>query len=145
MAGVLSGAMYCPLTAIFLIAEITNGCELFIPLMIVSSISFFIVKSYEPYSMDLKKLALEGQVFTHKKEKNILTSISLADMLQDTYNSININKTLKDLVEIIKKSEKNIFAVTDNKERFAGIIELNDIKQKLFPPEQFERSQLGLL
>jgi chloride channel protein, CIC family len=139
MAGLLSGVMYCPLTAVFLIAEVTNGYELFIPLMIVSSISFFIVKSYEPYSMDLKKLALEGQVFTHKKEKNILTSISLADMLQDNYESISIDKKLRDLVEIIKRSEKNIFAVSDNKEKFAGIIELNDIKQKLFQPEHFEK------
>jgi len=69
MAGVLSGVMYCPLTAIFLIAEITNGYELFIPLMIISSISFFIVKSYEPFSMELKKLAMEGQVFTQKKKR----------------------------------------------------------------------------
>ncbi|MFN8253583.1 MAG: chloride channel protein [Ferruginibacter sp.] len=139
MAGVLSGVMYCPLTAVFLIAEITNGYELFIPLMIVSSISFFIVKSYEPFSMELKKLAMEGQVFTHKKEKNILTSITLAEIITDEYNSITIDKKLKDLVEIIKKSEKNIFAVVDGKERFAGIIELNDIKQKLFSPEQFEK------
>lgn len=69
MAGVLSGVMYCPLTAIFLIAEITNGYELFIPLMIVSSISFFIVKSYEPFSMETKKLATEGQIFTQKKKR----------------------------------------------------------------------------
>lgn len=145
MAGVLSGVMYCPLTAIFLIAEITNGYELFIPLMIVSSLSFFIVKSYEPYSMDLKKLAIEGQVFTHKKEKNILTSIVLSDMLQDSYESIKIDKKLKDLVEIIMKSEKNIFAVSDNKGRFAGIIELNDIKQKLFQPEQFDKITIGAI
>ena len=135
MAGVLSGVMYCPLTAIFLIAEITNGYELFIPLMIVSSISFFIVKSYEPYSMETKKLALEGQIFTHKKERNILTSIVLADMLQEQFESIGPDKKLKDLIEIIKKSEKNIFAVVDNKDRFMGIIELNDIKQKLFQPD----------
>jgi CIC family chloride channel protein len=143
MAGVLSGVMYCPLTAIFLIAEITNGYELFIPLMIVSSISFFIVKSYEPYSMETKKLALEGQIFTHKKEKNILTSISLEDMIQDSYATIPMDRKLRDLIEIIKKSEKNIFAVTDNKNRFAGIIELNDIKQKLFQPEQFDRISIG--
>lgn len=139
MAGLLSGVMYCPLTAIFLIAEITNGYELFIPLMIVSSISFFIVKTYEPYSMETKKLALEGQIFTHKKEKNILTSITLDSMLQDNYESISMDKKLKDLVEIIKRSEKNIFAVTDGKQRFAGIIELNDIKQKLFQPDQFDK------
>jgi CIC family chloride channel protein len=143
MAGVLSGVMYCPLTAIFLIAEITNGYELFIPLMIASSISFFIVKSYEPYSMETKKLAMEGQIFTHKKEKNILTSISLEEMLQDTYDSIRMDGKLGDLVEIIKKSEKNIFAVIDNKNRFTGIIELNDIKQKLFQPEQFDKVTIG--
>lgn len=145
MAGVLSGVMYCPLTAIFLIAEITNGYELFIPLMIVSSISFFIVKSYEPYSMDLKKLAMEGQVFTHRKEKNILTSIQLAEMLQDRYDTIRLDQSLKDLVEIIKKSEKNIFAVIDARKRFAGIIELNDIKQKLFQPEKFEQTPIRVL
>lgn len=140
MAGVLSGVMYCPLSAIFLIAEITNGYELFIPLMLVSSISFFIVKSYEPYSMDIRKLAKEGQIFTHKKEKNILTSIHLPEMLQDKYDSVSIDKTLRDLVEIIKKSERNIFAVHDNKGRFAGIIELNDIKQLLFQPEIFDKT-----
>lgn len=145
MAGMLSGVMYCPLTAIFLIAEITNGYELFIPLMLVSSISFFIVKSYEPYSMETRKLALEGQIFTHKKEKNILTSISLDDMLQDNYESIGIDKKLKDLVDIIKRSEKNIFAVVDGKERFAGIIELNDIKQKLFQPEEFDKVTIKAL
>ena len=139
MAGVLSGVMYCPLTAIFLIAEITNGYELFIPLMIVSSISFFIVKNYEPYSMETKKLALEGQIFTHKKEKNILTSIKLEDMLQDTYETITPDKKLKDLIEIIKRSEKNIFAVVDGKDRFTGIVELNDIKQKIFQPEHFDK------
>lgn len=139
MAGVLSGVMYSPLIAIFLIAEITNGYELFIPLMLVSSISFFIVKTYEPFSMETKKLALEGQIFTHKKEKNILTSITLDSMLQDTYDSISMDKKLKDLVEIIKRSEKNIFAVTDGKGRFSGIIELNDIKQRLFQTDQFDK------
>jgi len=131
--------MYCPLTAIFLIAEITNGYELFIPLMIVSSISFFIAKTYQPYSMDIKKLAIEGQIFTHKKEKNILTTISLSEMLQDTYASISVDKHLKELVELIKRSEKNIYAVTDKDGKFAGIIELNDIKQKLFQPQQFSK------
>lgn len=145
MAGVLSGVMYCPLTAIFLIAEITNGYELFIPLMIVSSISFFIVKSYEPFSMETKKLAQDGQIFTHKREKNILTSITIEDMLQDTYESISIDKKLKDLIEVIKRSEKNIFAVHDSRERFTGIIELNDIKQKLFLPDQFDKISIKSL
>lgn len=138
MAGVLSGVMYCPLTAIFLIAEITNGYELFIPLMIVSSISFFIVKTSEPFSMETKKLASLGHIFTQQKEKNILTSISLAEMLDNTYESISMDKTMADLIELIKQSDKNIFAVHDGKQRFAGIVELNDIKQKIFQPGQFK-------
>lgn len=137
MAGVLTGVMYCPLTGIFLIAEITNGYELFIPLMIVSSIAFFIVKQYEPYSMETKQLAKEGQIFTHQKEKNILTTISLREMLQDSYDTILIYKKLAELIELIKKSEKNIFAVLDSHQKFAGIIELNDIKQKLFDSQQY--------
>ncbi len=142
MAGVLSGVMYCPLTAIFLIAEITSGYELFIPLMLVSSISFFIVKHYEPFSMETKQLALEKQIFTQQKEKNILTSISFTEMLQDNYATISIDKKLGDLVEIIKLSNKNIFAVTDLKGKFAGIIELHDIKQQLFEPEVFQTIEI---
>lgn len=137
MAAVLSGIMYCPLTGIFLIAEITNGYELFIPLMIVSSIAFFIVKQYERYSMDTKKLAEEGQIFTHQKEKNILTTISMGEMVQGNYETIMMDKKLIDLVELVKRSEKNIYPVTDKNEKFAGIIELNDVKQKLFEPELF--------
>lgn len=139
MAGILSGVMYCPLTAVFFIAEITNGYELFIPLMIVSAISFFIVKTYEPFSMETKKLALEGQIFTHQKEKNILTSIKLEEILQENYHTIRLDQHLRDLVELIKRSEKNIFAVTDDKGRFVGIIELNDIKQRIFQPELYDR------
>ncbi|HEY6436593.1 MAG TPA: CBS domain-containing protein, partial [Ignavibacteriaceae bacterium] len=118
---------------------------LFIPLMIVSSISFFIVKSYEPYSMETKKLAMEGQIFTHQKEKNILTEISLDEMLQDTYQCIGIDKQLRDLIDLVKSSEKNIFAVLDTNERFVGIIELNDIKQKLFYPDQYDKVNISSL
>ena len=142
MAGLLSGVMYCPLTAIFLIAEITNGYELFIPLMIVSAVSFFIVKHYEPYSMETKKLAQDKQIFTQQKEKNILTSISFTEMLQDTYATIGSDKKLGDLVEIIKLSNKNIFAVADRKGKFAGIIELHDIKQQLFDPSNFSKVEI---
>jgi CIC family chloride channel protein len=110
--------------------------------MIVSAISFFIVRHYEPYSMEIKKLALEKQIFTHQKEKNILTSISFTEMLQDTYATIGIDKNLGDLVEIIKLSSKNIFAVEDNKGKFVGIIELHDIKQQLFDAANFQRIEI---
>ena len=145
MAGVLSGVMYCPLTAIFLIAEITNGYGLFIPLMIVSSISFFIVKQFEPFSMELKKLAIEGEVFTHKREQNILTSIELEPMLADNYETVMLDEKLSHLVDKIKKSEKNIFAVLDEKKKFVGFIELNDVKKLLFEPDKHETTSIRSL
>lgn len=145
MAGVLSGVMYCPLTAVFLIAELANGYELFIPLMIVSSISFFIVKSYERYSMDTKALALSGRIFTHQKEKNILTTISLKDILAAEHQSICIDKKLRDVVEMVKGSDDNVFGVHDQKGRFAGIIELNDVRQKLFQTEQYDKVSVKAL
>jgi CIC family chloride channel protein len=132
MAGVLSGVMYCPLTAIFLIAEITNGYELFIPLMIVSAISFFIVKHFEPYSMETKKLAMEGQIFTHKKEDNILNQLTAGSLLQEEVDRVGIDETLADLIQVIKKSNRNIYAVLDAENRFVGVIELNDIKKRIF-------------
>lgn len=145
MAGVLSGVMYCPLTGIFLIAEITTGYELFIPLMIVSSISYFMVKQYEPYSMETKQLAREGQIFTHQKEKNILTNISMQHMLQEKFDTISVDRSLRELVDLIKQSNKNIFAVIDNNQKFVGIIELNDVKQKLFQPEIFAHTSVKSL
>jgi CIC family chloride channel protein len=84
-------------------------------------------------------------MLTQKKEQNILTSIQLGDIMQDTYESISMDKKLGALVEMIKKSEKNIFAVTDKKDRFAGIIELNDVKQKLFQPELFDAVSIKTL
>ena len=92
--------------------------------------------------METKKLAIEGEIFTHQKEKNILTAMRLEDLIQDRYDTISIDQKLRDLVELIKKSERNIFAVTDNKGKFAGIIELNDIKQLLFQPDRFDTVML---
>lgn len=145
MAGVLSGVMYCPLTAIFLIAEITNGYELFIPLMIVSSISYTIVKHFEPYSMEIKQLALKGEIFTHKKEQNILSTISLKEMLSDSVSSISINSTLAGLIILINESNTTVFAVHDEQKCFAGIIELNDVKKLILSrdvPEQMPVDKL---
>lgn len=129
MAGVLSGVMYCPLTAIFLIAEITNGYELFIPLMIVSSISYLIVKHFEPYSMETKQLALKGQIFTHKKEQNILSTISLEEMVDNSYMNISHNHVVGDMFKILNDSPKTVFAIHDDEHLFMGILELNDIKK----------------
>ena len=95
--------------------------------------------------METKVLALAGKIFTHKKEKNILTSIDPKDVMQVNYPIIASDQHLADLVELIKQSDRNIFVVIDNRQRFAGIIELNDIKQKLFNPASFNKITVGSL
>lgn len=142
MAGVLSGVMYCPLTAIFLIAEITNGYELFIPLMLVSAISFFIVKHFEPYSMETKQLAMEGSIFTHRKEDNILSQLRVSDFRLEQYATIRNDQSLADFVSLINSVSKNLFAVTDKENRFVGIVELNDLKGRLFDPSGLAQAKI---
>lgn len=128
MAGVLSGVMYCPLTAIFLIAEITRGYALFIPLMIVSSISYFIVKHYEPFSLDTKQYALEGQIFTHKKDQNILSSIKIEDILEDEAATILQNSDYHQLELMLRDKQFAVIAVVSSNNDFTGIIEMQDLQ-----------------
>lgn len=136
MAGLLSGVMYCPLTAIFLIAEITNGYGLFVPLMIVSSISYFIVKQFEPYYMETKALALGGEIFTHKKEHNILSSIHIIDVMKTGEKVLHINDGFEQLLQLIQQADANNFAIVNDKKELAGIVDLNDVRSLLSAPEE---------
>lgn len=137
MAGILSGIFYAPLTGIFLIAEITGGYELMIPLMIVSAISFMIVKYFEPYSMDTKKLAQKGYIFSSDKDKNILTSFDTAKIVETEFQIISPDATLGKLVEIVAHSKRNIFPVVEN-EMLVGIILLDNIREIMFKHEMYD-------
>jgi len=138
MAGLLSGIFYAPLTAIFLIAEITGGYTLMIPLMIVSSLSFAISKYFEPYSMDTKKLAEEGQIFTHDKDKNILNTIKTSGLVETDFLEISATDKLGDLVKHISNSKRNIFPVTDSNKRLLGIILLDSVRDIIFKHELYD-------
>ncbi len=139
MAGILSGLYHAPLTAIFLIAEITGGYTLMIPLMIVSSISFVVSKYFEPHSMDTKKLALSGEIFTEDRDHNILTTISTSNLIETNFQKISPNDKLGVLVEVISKSNRNIFPVTDNENILLGIIILDNIRDLIFKREIYDK------
>jgi len=139
MAGILSGIYHAPLTAIFLIAEITGGYTLMIPLMIVSSISFAISKYFEPYSMDIKKLALSGKIFTNDKDQNILATISTSNLIETNFQSVSANLNLGDLVNIIAQSKRNIFPVVNDSNKLLGIIVLDNIRELIFKTELYEK------
>lgn len=138
MAGILSGLYHAPLTAIFLIAEITGGYTLMIPLMIVSSISYAISKYFEPFSMDTKKLRQRGKIFTDDRDHNILTTIRASNLIETNFHNINPDDTLGKLVNIISKSQKNIFPVIDKNNKLLGIIILDNIRDIMFKSELYD-------
>jgi CIC family chloride channel protein len=132
MAGVLSGLFHAPLTAIFLIAEITGGYGLMIPLMIVASISFAISKRFEKHSLDVKNLARKGNAFTSNKDSNTLSNIDKKKIIQTDYLTISPEDTLQKLVELISHSNQVIFAVVNVENDLLGIVHFNDIKEIIF-------------
>lgn len=132
MAGILSGLFHAPLTAIFLIAEITGGYDLMIPLMIVSSISFAISKRFEKHSLDKKGLAKKGHAFTDNKDTNILSTIETEKIIQTDYLTLKESENLEQVVDLISHSNQFIFAVIDPEKKLLGIIHFNDIREIIF-------------
>lgn len=132
MAGILSGLFHAPLTAIFLIAEITGGYSLMIPLMIVSSISFAISKRFEKYSLDVKGLAKKGHAFTSNKDSNILSTLDIDTIIQTDYLTVHPEENLSKLVDLISHSNQVVFAVVDNDKNLVGIVHFNDIREIIF-------------
>lgn len=132
MAGILSGLFHAPLTAIFLIGEITGGYDLMVPLMVVSSISFAVSKQFEKHSMDVKTLADKGEVFTSNKDKNILQSIDFLKLVQTEVKTISLDKTLEQLVDYLSTNNQAIIPVLDEKQKLLGIIDFENIRPIIF-------------
>jgi len=132
MAGTMSGVMYAPLTAIFLIAESSFGYDLFIPLMIVSIISYLIAKWFSPISPELKSLADQGKIFTNKHDENLLFSLKTEDFIDRYSQAVSESAPITELFEMVKNGNKNIFAVVDDQKTLRGILTLDDIRPYLF-------------
>lgn len=139
MAGILSGVFYAPLTAIFLIAEITGGYELMIPLMIVSAISYTIVKSFQPMSMEMKKLSENESVHTHDKDKYLLSKLEIGKILETDHEVLYADKKLSDILPLILNSTRDSFAVINKANRLTGVIELTNIKSVLIKKEMHHK------
>jgi CIC family chloride channel protein len=143
MAGVLSGVMHAPLTAIFLIAEITGGYELFIPLLIVSSFSYLIAKHFEPHSVDTKKLALRKDMLTHDKDSNALLLMNMSKLIEKDILEIRPTEKLEGLIRAIKTSRRNLYAVVDKAGKFHGIVYFDDVKNKIFDPKLYKKIKVS--
>lgn len=137
MAGVMSGVMYAPLTAIFLIAESSSGYDLFIPLMIASVVSYLIAKWFSPISLDLKELAEDGQIFTREHDRNLLSLLQTADLIDNDVQQIDVDASFTQLIDLVRVGKRNLIAVIDAEQHLAGVIRLEDIRPVMFNREQY--------
>ncbi|MBR1667067.1 MAG: chloride channel protein [Bacteroidaceae bacterium] len=143
MAGLMSGVMHAPLTGIFLIAELTGGYDLFVPLMIVSAVSYLTINIFEPHSIYAMRLARRGQLITHNKDNAILTVLSLKSLIEKDYKAVEADMPLGKLVSTISKSHRNIFPVIDASGRLQGVVSLDSVRLYMFRPELYRQYTAG--
>ncbi|WP_111707181.1 chloride channel protein [Lutibacter citreus] len=146
MAGLMAGILQAPLTAIFLIAELTGGYELFIPLMIVSSISFLITKRYIPHNIYASELAKKGQLITHNKDKTVLMLMDIDKVIETNFIILTPNMKLGEIVNnAVAKSSRNHFPVVSHNQEFLGVITLDNIRSIMFNTELYEKVSVASL
>ena len=138
MAAMMAGVMQAPLTAIFLIAEITGGYELFLPLIIAATISFGTTRLFEKYSIYTKRIALSGDLLTHDSDQAVLTLLKTSDLVRDKYPRILPEATLRELVDVISESNAALVAVVDSQGIFQGLVNIEDIRKLLFDEKKYD-------
>ena len=138
MAGLMAGVMQAPMTAIFLIADMTGGYELLIPLIITATISYAAARSIEPYSIYTKRIAKKGELLTHDSDQAVLTLLKTNDLIETDLVPVQIDYTMRELVEVVAQSKRNIFPVVDSKNHFQGYVSLDDIRGDMFKYENYD-------
>ena len=138
MAGLMAGVMQAPMTAIFLIADMTGGYELLIPLIITATISYAATRAVEPYSIYTKRIAKKGELLTHDSDQAVLTLLKTNELIETDFAPIKIDATMRQLVDVVSQSRRNIFPVVDSKNHFQGYVSLEDIRPIMFNHENYD-------
>ena len=138
MAGLMAGVMQAPMTAIFLIADMTGGYELLIPLIITSTISYAAARSIEPYSIYTKRIAKKGELLTHDSDQAVLTLLKTNELIENDFVTIRIDATMRELVDAVAHSKRNIFPVVDSRNHFQGYVSLEDIRHDMFRYDSYD-------
>ena len=137
MGGLMAGVMQAPMTAIFLIAEITGGYELLIPLIVTAAVSYGTIRFFERYSIYTKRIAAQGELLTHDNDQAVLTLLKTEDLVEDDFAPVQMDETLGDLVGIISRSRRNLFPVLDAQGRFQGVVTLDDVREIMFDKRRY--------
>ena len=138
MAGMIAGVLHAPLTAIFLIGDLTGGYGLFVPLMVVATISYATVRIFHKNSVYTIQLARRGELMTHNKDKNILKMMKVKNLIENNFIKLKSNYNLTQIKDAFIKSERNVFPVVDDDNNFLGLITLQNFKNIIFDKEKYE-------
>lgn len=139
MAGVMAGVMHAPLMAIFLTAEMTGGYDLFLPLLIVSALSYMTIKAFVPYSIYTLRLANSGELMTHAKDKTVLHMLNIDSLVETDFKTVSPDMTLGQVVEIIATSNRNLFPVVSEDGSFMGVVLLDDLRNIMFRTDLYDK------
>ncbi len=140
MAGIMAGIMHAPLTAIFLVAEITGGYGLFIPLIVTAATCYLTVRYFEKHSIYTKELMDKGEALTHHKDHNILRLLKIENVIETDCIGLKPTDSLRHIVELFRKYDRNLFPVLGNENELLGMVMLNDIRDKMFNQELLDTS-----
>ncbi|HAP29320.1 MAG TPA: chloride channel protein, partial [Porphyromonadaceae bacterium] len=143
MAGVMAGVMHAPLMGIFLTAEMTGGYELFLPLLIVSTLSYGTIRIFEPYSIYTMRLARQGKLLTHHKDRAVLTLMKMNSVIETDFLPVQPEWNLKQMVDTIARSSRNLFPVLGPDKELMGIVVLDDIRNIMFRPDLYRRMHVS--
>jgi len=138
MAGLIAGVISAPLTAIFLIAEITGGYTLFIPLIVTSTLAHLTTRLWEPYSIYTRSLAKAGELITHDRDKTALTLLKVNEVVETQFEKVGPDQTLRQLLAAISKSNRNLYPVVDEENNYLGVIALDDVRQLMFDQSKYD-------
>ncbi len=134
MAGMMAAVMHAPLTGIFLTVEITRGYDMFIPLIITSTVAYLTIMRFEPHSVYTKRLAQSGELMTHHKDKAVLLMMEVSKLIEKDFEVLLPTATLRDLVKAISRSDRNLFPVVDEEGFLKGMVKLSEVKNLIFEP-----------
>ncbi len=143
MAGVMSGVMHAPLMAIFLTAEMTGGYDLFLPLLIVSTLAYITIQIFLPYSIYTMRLAKAGDLLTHQKDKAVLTLMKMDKVIERDFKAVKPDMNLKEVVDVISVSKRNLYPVVDDEGYLKGVVLLDDIRNIMFRTDLYRKMHVS--
>jgi CIC family chloride channel protein len=142
MGGLIAGVLHAPLTGIFLIADISGGYKLFVPLMITASFSYIVAKAFTKNSVYTVQLAQRVQLVTHHKDKLVLSMMNVHDLIEKDFVILNVNDNLRQLVDAISVSHRNLFPITDDEGYMVGMLKMDDVRHLIFKQDQYDKIKL---